>query len=161
MNVLSEQPLRIANLVAGIAVTFSFGACSADDAPGRSEHPAVVCTSEAGGPSVLRARGTLTRTKSRNELIYRLDVKEKSYEWRFVTNADKSTTITGPGPLIGKLVDIPKREEPLPFPRGPINAADPHQYPGFPAQSLHVNGEIRESIGAIRLWIASGTKCPS
>ena len=161
MNVLAEQPLQIAKVMAAFATTFCLGACSPEDAPGRSEHPAVVCTSEAGGPWVLRARGTLTRTKLQNELIHRLDLKEKSYEWRLFTNVDKSNTTTPHSFLIGDLVEIPKRDQPLQFPRGPINAADPPLYPPFPTQSVHVNGEIRETLGPIRLWVASGTKCPS
>jgi hypothetical protein len=161
MNVLPEQPPRMAKVMAAFAMAFCFGACSPEDAPGRSEHPAVVCTSEAGGPWVLIARGTLTRTKLQNELIHRLDLKEKSYEWRLFTNVDKSNMTTPHRFLIGDLVAIPKREQPLPFPRGPINAADPPPYPPFPTQSVHVNGEIREILGPIRLWVALGTKCPS
>jgi hypothetical protein len=161
MSVLPEQTPWNAKVMAALAIVFSFGACSQEDAPGRSEVPAVVCTSDAGrSPPVLRARGTLTRTKLQNELIYRLDLKEKTYEWRFITNVDKSITTMGPGFLIGDLVEHPKRKQPLPFPRGPINAADP-DYPPFPAQSVHVNGEVRETLGAIRLWVTSGTKCSS
>jgi hypothetical protein len=161
MNVLSDQSLRIANVVAGTAVLVGLATSCAKDAAGLSEHPAVICTSEAGGPLVPKAQGTLTRTKSNNELIYRLDVQEQTYEWRFVTNPDKSTTIRGPGPLIGKLVEVPKAERALPFPRGPINALDTSPYVGPPGQSLHVNGEIREYLGPLRLWVVSGTKCPS
>jgi hypothetical protein len=159
MNELSDQALWVAKVMLALAMTLSLSACSAPDAPGRSELPAVVCTSDAGAPPVLRASGTLTRTKSSNELVYLLDLKRKSYEWRFITNADKSITTKGPGFLIGDLVEIPKREGPLPFPRGPINAGDPQQYPPFPSQSVHVNGEIRETLGPIRLWVASGTNC--
>jgi len=159
MNVPAELAFRIAKVIAAFVTAFCFGACSPVDAPGRSEHPAVVCTSEGGGPWVLRASGTLTRIRTQNELMHRLDLKEKSYEWVLFTNADKSSTTT-PRFLIGDLVEMPKRERTLPFPRGPINAADP-PYPPFPTQSVHVNGEIREDLGPLRLRVVSGTKCPS
>src|SRR5262245_30703689 len=161
MSALRDQRPRIANVMAAFATTFCFGACVPQDTLGRSEQPAVVCTSESGGPAVLKAQGTLTRTRLQSELTYRLDLKEKSYEWRFITNADKSITITGPGFLIGDFLEIPRRKQPLPFPRGPVNAADPQQYPAFPAQSVHINGEIRETLGSSQLWVASGTKCSS
>jgi len=160
MNVLAGQAFQIAKVMAAFIAPFCFGACSSEDTPGRSEHPAVVCTSEGGGPWVLRASGTLTRIRTENELIHRLDLKEKSYEWVLFTNVDKNSTTTHHF-LIGDLVEMPKRERTLPFPRGPINAADTTPYPPFPTQSVQLNGEIREDLGPLRLRVVSGTKCPS
>ena len=126
----------------------------------RTEYPAIVCTAGASGPFVVRAKGALTRTEADTELRYELQVKEQIYEWRFITNDDKSTTILGPGFLIGRLVEAPRREKALQSPRGPINAAE-GTYPTSLRQSLDVNGEVRESGPAMRLWVGRGTKCPS
>lgn len=161
MIVLPKRRFECITLAAALATGLHLATSLAEEAPKHSEQPAVVCMSEAGGPVMLRAKGTLTRTKTRDELIYRLEVKEQTYDWRFITNTDRSTTILGPGLLIGKLVDMPKHDQPLQFPRGPINAADSGQYAAPRGQSLDVNGEIREYLGQIRLWVVPGTKCPS
>ena len=100
------------------------------------QQPAVVCTSEGGSPWILKARGTLTRTKSKNEIIYDLDLGGQRYSWRFITNPEGSTTIVGPGFLL-------------------------QSDAGARSQQLYVTGEIREHAGPIMLSLAIGSRCPS
>ena len=100
------------------------------------QQPAVVCTSEGGSPWILKARGTLTRTKSKNEIIYDLDLGGQRYSWRFITNPEGSTTIVGPGFL---------------------SQSDA----GPRAQQLYVTGEIHEYAGATILSLAVGSRCPT
>ena len=100
------------------------------------QQPAVVCTSEGGSPWILKARGTLTRTKSKNEIIYDLDLGGQSYTWRFITSPEGSTTIVGPGFLL-------------------------QSDAGARSQQLYVTGEIREHAGPIILSLAIGSRCPS
>ena len=140
MNAGSVHPLKIAAVLAGV---FCSGAGCAEPATAYGGHPAVVCMAEAGSHLAVRAHGTLTRTRTGNELRYRLEVKEESYEWRFVTNDDKSTTIFGPGFLTGRFVEMQGQEKAPKFPRGPINALE-RSYVEPVRQSLHINGEIRE-----------------
>src|SRR5713101_4901187 len=85
-------------------------------------HPAIVCISEGGSPWIVKARGTLTRTKSKNEVIYALDVGGHRYTWRFITTPEGSTTIAGPGFLTDRL--------------GPTNAAESQSDPGPRGQRL-------------------------
>jgi len=100
------------------------------------QQPAVVCTSEGGSPWLVKARGTLTRTKSKNEIIYDLDLGGQSYTWRFITSPEGSTTIVGPGFLL-------------------------QSDAGARSQQLYVTGEIREHAGPIVLSLAIGSRCPS
>ena len=100
------------------------------------QQPAVVCTSEGGSPWIVKARGTLSRTKSKNEIIYDLDLEGQRYSWRFITNPEGSTTIVGPGFL---------------------SQSDA----GARSQQLYVTGEIREHAGPIILSLAIGSRCPS
>ncbi len=110
-------------------------------------HPAVVCISEGGSPWIVKARGTLTRTKSKNEVIYDLDVGGHSYTWRFITTPEGSTTIVGPGFLTDRL--------------GPTNAAESQSDPGPRGQRLYVTGEIHEYAGPTILSLAMGSRCPT
>jgi len=100
------------------------------------QQSAVVCTSEGGSPWIVKARGTLTRTKSKNEIIYDLDLGGQSYTWRFITSPQGSTTIVGPGFLL-------------------------QSDAGARSQQLYVTGEIREHAGPIILSLAIGSRCPS
>ena len=101
-----------------------------------SRQPAVVCTSEGGSPWIVKARGTLSRTKSKNEIIYDLDLGGQRYSWRFITNPEGSTTIVGPGFL---------------------SQSDA----GPRAQQLYVTGEIHEYAGPTILSLAVGSRCPT
>jgi hypothetical protein len=124
------------------------------------EFGAVICTSEAGGPWILKARGTLTRTKSKNELIYELKAGEHSFAWRFVTTPQGATTGISPGFLIDRFARQPSSSEESPqFPRGPINAAESAGV-GL-SQSLFATGEIREYGSASALMLVIGSKCPA
>src|SRR5439155_26277512 len=100
------------------------------------QQPAVACTSEGGGPWIVKARGTLTRTKSKNEIIYDMDLGGQRYSWRFITSPEGSTTIVGPGFLL-------------------------QSDAGARSQQLYVTGEIREHAGPIILSLAIGSRCPS
>ena len=67
-----------------VAAAMSCGTASAQDAP--RPYAAVVCTSEANGPWTEKARGTLTRTRSRADLAYRFEGAGQTFDWRFVTS---------------------------------------------------------------------------
>jgi len=122
--------------VAAAALIAASSAAYAGEASTSRQQPAVVCTSEGGSPWIVKARGTLTRTKSKNEIIYDLDLGGQSYTWRFITSPEGSTTIVGPGFL---------------------SQSDA----GPRAQRLYVTGEIHEYAGPIMLSLAIGSRCPS
>ena len=122
--------------VAAAALIASSSAAYAGEASTSRQQPAVVCTSEGGSPWIVKARGTLTRTKSKNEIIYDLDLGGQSYTWRFITSPQGSTTIVGPGFLL-------------------------QSDAGARSQQLYVTGEIREHAGPIILSLAIGSRCPS
>jgi len=100
------------------------------------QQPAVLCTSEGGSPWIVKARGTLIRPKSKNEIIYDLDLEGQRYSWRFITSPEGSTTIVGPGFL---------------------SQSDA----GPRAQQLYVTGEIHEYAGPTLLSLAVGSRCPT
>ena len=122
--------------VAAAALIASSSAAYAGEASTSRQQPAVVCTSEGGSPWIVKARGTLTRTKSKNEIIYDLDLGGQRYTWRFITSPEGSTTIVGPGFL---------------------SQSDA----GPRAQRLYVTGEIHEYAGPTILALAVGSRCPS
>lgn len=101
---------------------------------------AVVCLSEAGGPWTLKARGTLTRTRSKSQTAYRFKSEEHSFEWRFVASAEGNTTVQGPGYLMDRFVPEKKSRE--------------------RSQSLGASGEIRESSGQAVLVLRLSAACP-
>ena len=105
---------------------------------------AVVCTSEAGAPWALKARGTLTRKRSGNDMVYELRTGEESFTWRFATNAQGATTGVGPGYLMERMA--PRLFESNPAER---------------RQRLDATGEIRESAAANALVLRIGSSCPA
>jgi len=110
------------------------------------QHLAVVCTSAAGGPWTQKALGTLTRTKkSDRELVYTFKGAGQTFEWRFVTNPQGNTTVSGPGFLMERFGAAPK--------------GAPSQ-PGQRRQSVDATGEIRESAGSASLALLIRTGCP-
>jgi hypothetical protein len=106
---------------------------------------AVVCISEAGAPWSVKARGTLTRKKSRDEMSYELRTRQESYTWRFSTNPQGATTSVGPGYLL-------ERMAPQLF-----NASKPEER----RQRLDATGEIREHVASTALMLRIGSKCPA
>lgn len=104
------------------------------------QHTAVVCISEAGGPWTLKARGTLTRTRSKNGTAYSFKSDEHSIAWRFVASAEGNTTVQGPGSLMDRFLPEKKSSE--------------------RSQSLGASGEIRESSGRDVLVLRLSSVCP-
>ena len=104
----------------------------------------VICISEAAGPWSAKARGTLTRTKSNEQLNYDLKVGNESFSWRFVTNAQGATTVTGPGYLLER-----------------FGAGAPPSDPADRRQTLYASGEIREEAPTSALRLVIGSKCPA
>jgi len=122
---------------------------------------AVVCVSEANGPWILKARGTLTRTKSKTELLYEFKSADHVFDWRFVTSPAGNTTVLGPGLLIDRFVTSLKQPQPpQDIPRGPINAGQSSEL-GPRRQSLEATGEIREWAAMDALVLLIRSKCPS
>jgi hypothetical protein len=112
----------------------------ADDAS--RDFTAVVCVSEARGPWMLKARGTLTRTKRpKGETAYSFKSSEHSFDWRFVASAEGNTTVQGPGYLMDRFVPEKKSSE--------------------RSQSLGASGEIRESAGQDVLVLRLSSACPA
>jgi len=109
------------------------------------QHVAVVCASAAGGPWTQKALGTLTRTKSERELVYKFRSADQAFEWRFVTSPQGNTTVSGPGFLMERFGVSPK--------------GAPSQ-PGQRRQSVEATGEIRESAGPNSLALLIRTDCP-
>jgi hypothetical protein len=110
----------------------------ADDAS--RQFMAVVCISEGGGPWMLKARGTLTRTKSRNETAYSFKSSAHTFGWRFVASPQGNTTAQTPGYLMERF--------------------SPTKKSGERSQSLGSSGEIRESAGPDVLVLRVGSACP-
>jgi len=109
------------------------------------QHVAVVCISTAGGPWTQKALGTLTRTKSERELVYKFRSADQAFEWRFVTSPQGNTTVSGPGFLMERFGAAPKGAT---------------SQPGQRRQSVEASGEIRESAGSASLALLVRTDCP-
>jgi hypothetical protein len=121
-----------------IALLVASSSAFADDAS--RQFAAVVCLSEAGGPWSLKTRGTLTRTKSRNETMYSFKGGEHAFDWRFVAGA-AGTTVQGPGFLMDRFT--------------------PEKKSGERSQSLGASGDIRESSGPDVLVLRVASACPA
>lgn len=128
------------SLIAVLALAGS--AALADDA---RQFNAVVCVSQAGAGWSEKARGTLTRTRSKEAVIYELKAGEQSLTWRFVSAPPQGTTVIGPGFLMDVFA---------------ADSAKPEEWPER-KQSIYADGEIREEApsGALRLVV--GSRCPA
>ena len=115
-----------------------------------SRNDVSICTSEAGGPWVLRTHGTLSRAQSTNGEIYTLDVRDRTFTWSLTNSSDAAR------PYPGFLIDAfpPQR-----FPRGPISVVEDRRGPR--GQSFDVSGEILEYVGSTFLSLKIGATCPS
>lgn len=117
-------------------------AALADDS---RQFSAVICVSQAGAPWSEKARGTLTRTRSKETVIYELKAGEQTLTWRFVSDPPQGTTVIGPGFLL----DIFAAE-----------SAKPDEWPER-RQSIYADGEIREDAPSSALRLVVGKKCPA
>ncbi len=117
------------------------GAANAKDA--WRPFAAVVCTSEASGPWILRAKGTLIRTKSEGGLAYKFRGSEHALDWSFTTSREGHTTAHGPGFLMDRFL-----------PKQPSSKLDARR------QSLEATGEIREYAAPHALVLRIGSTCP-
>ncbi len=124
-----------------IVVLALAGSALADDA---RQFNAVVCVSQAGAAWSEKARGTLTRTRSKETVIYELKAGAQTLTWRFVSAPPQGTTVVGPG----FLMDVFAAE-----------AAKPDEWPER-KQSIYADGEIREEGPSSALRLVVGSKCP-
>lgn len=122
----------------GISVASSFGAAA--DASKR--FAAVVCTSEANGPWVRKAEGTLVRTTAPNEVIYTFEGTGQTFEWRLMTSPQGNTTAIPPGFLIDRF--ITSKIDPAPESR---------------RQAIDATGEIRETAASSALALLMARDC--
>ena len=122
------------------AVMGSPGATNAKDA--WRPFAAVVCTSEASGPWILRAKGTLIRTRSEGGLAYKFRGSEHALDWTFTTSREGHTSTQGPGFLMDRF--LPKQ---------------PPAKPDARRQSLEATGEIREYAAPHALVLRIGSTC--
>lgn len=123
------------------ALMGSPGAANAKDA--WRPFAAVVCTSEASGPWILRAKGTLIRTKSEGGLAYKFRGGEHALDWTFTTSREGHTTTQGPGFLMDRF--LPEQ---------------PRARPDARRQTLEATGEIREYAAPHALVLRIGSTCP-
>jgi hypothetical protein len=131
-------------LLALAAATSAVNHASAADAS--RPYGAVICTSEAKGPGTLQSRGTLIRTRSGAQLVYRFESPGYAFDWRFVTSREGNTTVTGPGLLMERFSALPKQLE--------------HSSPSARRQSVAATGEIREYAGPNALALLIRANCP-
>ena len=128
-----------------VAWLLMLAAASALAQDGSRELGAVVCISEGGVPWTLKARGTLTRRKSRDAMNYEFKTGQDSYAWRFSTNPQGATTGVGPGYLMERMA--------------------PHLFKASKLeerrQRLDATGEIREHVAGSALVLRIGSQCPA
>lgn len=128
------------------SLTFAAAAATTSFAQDSSrQFAAVVCISEAGAPWTLKARGTLARKRSGNDMLYELRAGDDAFAWRFATNPQGATTGVGPGYLM-------ERMAPQLF--KPSQVQDRRQ-------RLDATGEIREHVGSSALLLRIGSQCPA
>lgn len=133
------------NWHASLMVLVVLGGPAATLANDARRFDAVICTSEAGAPWNEKARGTLTRTKSKDGVSYELKAGEHTLKWSFVAAPPRGTTVTGPGYLMDRFA-------------GSAKAADSAERR---RQSLYADGEIWEYAPPSALILVLRTKCPA
>jgi hypothetical protein len=129
--------------LAFLAAAFAATTALAQDSS--REFGAVVCISEGGAPWSLKARGTLTRRKSRDEMNYEFRTGQDLFAWRFSTNPQGATTGLSPGYLM-------ERVAPQIFKASSLDER---------RQRLDATGEIREHVAASALVLRIGAQCPA
>lgn len=129
-----------ASLIALVALAGPAPA-AADDA---RQFNAVICVSQASAPWSEKARGTLKRIRSKDEVLYELTAGEHTLTWRFISKPPEGTTVVGPGFLLDLFGPEPKADE---WPER--------------KQSIYADGEIREYAPSNALALVVGTKCPA
>jgi hypothetical protein len=132
------------NWYGGLIAVVAIGNPAAALAEDSRQFGAVICMSSAGAPWSEKARGTLTRTKSKDGVSYELKAGEHTFSWRFVTDPQGATSAFGPGFLMDRFAKQPAKEEEWPARR----------------QSLYADGEIREYAPSSALVLLVGSKCP-
>lgn len=129
-------------LALAVAATAATAALAQDSS---RQFGAVVCIAEAGARWTLKARGTLTRKRSGNDMLYELRTGEGSFAWRFATNAQGATSGVGPGYLM-------ERMAPQLFKSSRVQDR---------RQRLDATGEIREQVASSALLLRIGSHCPA
>ncbi len=128
-----------------VTAVVAIGACGAALADDSRKFGAVICTSEAGAAWSEKARGTLTRTKSKDGVSYELKAGEHTLRWSFVAAPPRGTTVTGPGYLMDRFA-------------APAKAGDSAERR---RQSLYADGEIWEYAPPSALILLIRSKCPA
>ena len=123
---------------AALAMSIAFPAVAGADSSKR--FAAVVCVSEGKTPWARKAQGTLVRTTGRNEVVYKFESGEQSFEWRLTTSPQGNTTAIAPGFLMDRFI----AEKP--------DSSDRRQ-------AIEATGEIRETAAADALVLLIGSNC--
>lgn len=130
---------------AGLIAVLAIGSAAIALADDSRQFGAVICTSEAGGTWSEKARGTLTRAKSKEGISYELKAGEHTLTWRFVSVPPRGTSVVSPGYLMDRFAAQPAKAEESTERR----------------QSLYADGEVREQGPSAALVLVIGSKCPA
>jgi len=142
-----------------LALSTIFGAGVSPGAAELTRSPVVVCTSEAGKPWSLFARGELVKTKSGTQTEYQLEVAGHTFQYIVDSLPDGSPGLSFPSSvsLIRTLVEKSAEHT---TPRGPIVVPKA-------SYSLTVapDGNVREyamlpTVGPLALATVAGSSCP-
>lgn len=130
---------------AGLTAVLAIGSAAIALADDSRQFGAVICTSEAGGPWSEKARGTLTRAKSKDGISYELKAGEHTLTWRFVSVPPRGTSVVSPGYLMDRFAAQPAKAEESTERR----------------QNLYADGEIREYSPSGALILVPRSSCPA